>query len=189
MPLVDLDGTIVVVRTRNHYVGAAVASVATKSINSYDAIMTSLNRLRLYAMFGTPHMVVYGDNSSIDIATSSVKFPVQLYTAWMTGLDVEVDSREGAKSVAEYRHYTRNPMAKLSVLIPVTGRKFRVLATRSQGDAYAMRIVRELGLVYASVEFIEDETGRRYVLSVDPIPNIGNNFEAEIVAEAIAESV
>jgi len=179
-PVYGLNGTVLL-RVGNPYAAAVYGAMSTQSINPYGAVLSALNRLTWLPKFGPPFAVVSSDFS---VEKVEVERPWLLMTAWRLGLDGVVTSVEGAKSVVEHRMYMRNPLAKVSVVVPRPRRLVTVFATVKNAEGLAAEVLRELGLLYARVTF-GDYGGRLYVIDVDPVPPVETREEAAAVAELV----
>jgi len=158
----------------------AYGALAERSINPPAAIASALNRLSWLPRFGPPHAVV---SSDFAVEKVEVEKPWLLMTAWRLDIDGVVTSVEGAKSVLEHRLYMRNPLARVSVVVPKPQRTYAVFATAKAGEGVAKEVLKHLGLFYAKVTL--GEYGREvYVLDVDPIPPLDKG-EAALVAELV----
>ncbi len=166
---------------RNPYAAAVYGALAPRSINPPDAVLAALNRLVWLPKFGPPFAVVSSDFS---VEKVELERPWLLMTAWRVGLDGSVTSMEGAKSVVEHRIYMRNPLAKVSVIVPKPHRLVPVFATAKDATGVAAEVLRSLGLLYARVT-LGDYGGTLYVLDVDPVPPIETREEAAAVAELL----
>lgn len=165
---------------RNPY-AAVLGALAPRSINPPNAVLAALNRLVWLPKFGPPFTVVSSDFS---VEKVEVEKPWLLMTAWRLGLDGPVTSVEGAKSVVEHRLYMRNPLAKMSVVVPRPRRLASVFATVKTATGLVAEVLQELGLLYAEVT-LGDYGGRLYVLDVDPVPPVETREEATALAELI----
>jgi len=179
MPIYRIRGTAIL-RMRNPYTAVAYGVLAERSINPPAAIASALNRLGWLPKFGPPHAVV---SSDFAVEKVEVEKPWLLMTAWRLDIDGFVTSVEGAKSVLEHRFYMRNPLARVSVVVPKPQRTYTVFATAKAGEGVAKEVLKHLGLLYAKVTL--GEYGREvYVLDVDPIPPLDKR-EAVLVAELV----
>jgi hypothetical protein len=179
-PVHRLPG-VAYLRVRNPYAAAVYGALAPRSINPPDAVLAALNRLAWLPKFGPPFAVVSSDFS---VEKVELERPWLLLTAWRVGLDGSVTSVEGAKSVVEHRMYMRNPLAKVSVVVPKPHRLVPVFATAKNASGLVAEVLRSLGLLYARVT-LGDYGGRFYVLDVDPVPAIETREEAAAVAELV----
>lgn len=172
---------VVFIRTRNQYLGASYASLFRKAVNQFNAIYNALNRLAWLPKFGPTFVVL----SSEDVVEKvDFKPPWLLATAWRLGLDGVVTSVEGAKSVVEHRNYMRNPLSKISVVMPKPKEVRKVFAVAGL-DGLAGEVLRYLGLKYAEVSIGVFDEGER-VIDVDPIPELDER-RAELLADAALE--
>jgi len=179
-PIHGLYGTVLL-RVGNPYASVVYGAMSARSINPYGAVLSALNRLTWLPKFGPPFAVVSSDFS---VEKVEVERPWLLLTAWRLGLDGVVTSVEGAKSVVEHRMYMRNPLAKVSVVVPRPHRLVTVFATMKNAEGLAAEVLKELGLLYARVTF-GDYGGRLYVIDVDPVPPVETWEEAVAVAELV----
>lgn len=175
-----MDGSIFI-RTRNQYLGAAYASLFRKAINQSHAIYNALNRLTWLPKFGPPFVVLSSDDA---VERVDFKPPWLLATAWRLGLDGIVTSVEGAKSVVEHRNYMRNPLSKISVVMPKPKEVRKVFAAAGI-DGMAGEVLRYLGLKYAEVSIGVYDDGER-VVDVDPIPEL-DEARAKLLADVALE--
>ncbi len=166
---------------RNPYAAAVYGALAPRSINPPNAVLAALNRLVWLPKFGPPFAVVSSDFS---VEKVELERPWLLMTAWRVGLDGSVTSVEGAKSVVEHRMYMRNPLAKVSVVVPKPHRLVPVFVTAKDATGVAAEVLQELGLLYAKI-VLGDYGGRLYVLDVDPVPPVETKQEAYAVAELV----
>jgi hypothetical protein len=172
---------VVFLRVRNPYAAPVYGVLASRSINPPEAVYAALNRLVWLPKFGPPYAVVSSDFS---VEKVEVERPWLLLTAWRLGLDGVVTSVEGAKSVVEHRMYMRNPLAKVSVIVPKPHRAVSVFATAKTATGVVADVLRELGLLYARV-MLGDYGGRFYVVDVDPVPPVETKEEAASLAELV----
>ncbi|ABL87454.1 hypothetical protein Pisl_0275 [Pyrobaculum islandicum DSM 4184] len=179
-PLHRIPG-VAFLRIKNPYAAVVYGSLAEHSINPPSGIIAALNRLSWLPKFGPPYAVVLSDFS---VEKVEIERPWVLLTAWKLALDGSVTSVEGAKSVIEHRMYMRNPLAKVSVVIPKPHRLVSIFATIKHASGLAEDILSHLGLFYAKIT-LGDYGGKLYVVDIDPVPPLETKEEAALVAELI----
>ncbi|MEM1733304.1 MAG: hypothetical protein QW680_09750 [Pyrobaculum sp.] len=155
--------------------------VSEASINPPEAISSALNRLAWISKFGPPHVIISTDYS---VEKVELERPWFLMTAWRLEIDGSVTSVEGAKSVLEHRMYMKNPLSKVSLVVPKPHRTISVFATVKNATGLVSEVLSHLGLLYARV-VLGDYGGRHFVIDVDPVPRLENKEEALAVAELL----
>ncbi|ACB40755.1 conserved hypothetical protein [Pyrobaculum neutrophilum V24Sta] len=180
VPIHKISG-LALLRIRNPYAAVVYGSLADRSVNPVGSISAALNRLVWMPKFGPPYAVV---SSDVAVEKVEIEKPWLLLTAWRLGLDGGVTSVEGGKSVVEHRIYMRNPLAKVTIVVPKPARSESVFATVKNATGEAAEVLKYLGLMYARITFGE-YGGRKYVIDVDPVPELENREEARQVAELL----
>ncbi len=171
---------LTLLRTRNPYLAIVYGSMSAVVLNQPHAILSALNRLSWMQKFGPPYAVVSSDHT---VEKVELERPWVTMTAWRLGLDGVVTSVEGAKSVVEHRLYMRNPLAKVSVLVPKPRETVYAFATVKTADGVVGELLRYLGLHYAGVT-LGRYGGEMRVIDVDPVPPLSRE-EAELVVELL----
>ncbi|MGB9704259.1 MAG: hypothetical protein ACPL3C_02325 [Pyrobaculum sp.] len=165
----------------NPYTAAIYGQVAKRSINPPPAIYAALNRLNWIPKYGPPYALVSTDHT---VEKVELERPWLLLTAWRLDLDGPVTSVEGAKSVIEHRMYMRNPLSKVTIVIPKPHSTVKIFATAKTATGLVADVLKELGLLYARVT-LGSYGSAHYVVDVDPVPAIENREEALALAELV----
>ncbi len=169
------DLTILV--SMNPYTALSIALVTERSINSITGIINALSVTKLLKEQGLDYLIVAGDSA---VKAAFVSGPYYFNTAWSLGLGGFVDTVEGARSILEYRHYLKNPLASASVLVKLTGEESRVFATIKH-NKYG-ELLRRLNLQFAELTVINGT-----VTEANPTPEVPVEYVRE-VAQVVSEN-
>ncbi|ABW02700.1 hypothetical protein [Caldivirga maquilingensis] len=167
---------LTVLTSMNPYTALSIALTIGKSINSAAGIINALSVTKLLKEQGLDFLMVAGDSA---VKSAFTNGPYYFNTAWSLGLGGFVDTVEGARSILEYRHYLKNPLASASILVKLTGEESRVFATIKHSK-YG-ELLRRLNLHFAELTVIDGK-----VTEANPTPEIPVESVKE-VAQVVAE--